>query len=62
MVRDLDKWVEAGRFASRSEAVKTIVALYNERERVRTFYEMLSNRSREAKENPADLLPLEEVS
>jgi len=62
MVRDLDKWVEAGRFASRSEAVKTIVALYNERERVRTFYEMLSNRSREAKENPDDLLPLEEVS
>jgi Arc/MetJ-type ribon-helix-helix transcriptional regulator len=62
MVRDLDKWVEAGRFASRSEAVKTIVALYNERERVRTFYEMLSNRSREAKENPGDLLPLEEVS
>jgi Arc/MetJ-type ribon-helix-helix transcriptional regulator len=62
MVRDIDKWVETGRFASRSEAVKTIVALYNERERVRTFYEMLSNRSKEAKENPEDLLPLEEVS
>jgi Arc/MetJ-type ribon-helix-helix transcriptional regulator len=62
MARDIDRWVETGRFASRSEAVKTIVALYSERERVRTFYEMLSNRSREAKENPEDLLPLEEVS
>ncbi len=62
MVREIDKWVEEGRFASRSEAVKTIVALYNEREHVRTFYKMLSNRSREAKENPDDLLPLEEIS
>ncbi len=62
MVREIDKWVEEGRFASRSEAVKTIVALYNERERVRSFYDMLSNRSRQAKESPDDLLPLEEVS
>ncbi len=62
MVKEIDKWVEEGRFASRSEAVKTIVALYNERERTRTFYQMLSNRSREAKTSPADLLPLEEVS
>ncbi len=62
MVREIDKWVEAGRFASRSEAVKTIVALYNERERTRTFYQMLSNRSREARRNPANLLPLKEVS
>jgi len=61
MLKEIDGWVEEGRFANRSEAVKTIVALYNERERTRTFYEMLSTRSREAKENPEELLPLEEL-
>jgi Arc/MetJ-type ribon-helix-helix transcriptional regulator len=62
MVKDLDRWVQEGRVANRSEAVKTIVALYNERERVRNFYQILANRSREAKENPDDLLPLEGLS
>ncbi len=62
MVKEIDKWVKEGRFASRSEAVKTIVALYNERERARTFYQILSNRSKEVKNSPADLLALEEVS
>jgi len=33
-VKDIDKWVAEGKFASRSEAVKTIVALYQERPRV----------------------------
>ena len=58
---DIDKWVEEGRIASRSEAVKTIVALYNERERTRKFYELLSNKSKESRERPEDLLPLDEV-
>jgi Arc/MetJ-type ribon-helix-helix transcriptional regulator len=62
LVRDIDKWVEEGRFSSRSEAIKTIVAMYNERELTRKFYEMLSNRSIEAKESPDDLLPLNETS
>jgi len=44
MVKGLDRWVEEGRFANRSEAVKTIVALYNERERVRDFYEARMSR------------------
>jgi Arc/MetJ-type ribon-helix-helix transcriptional regulator len=59
MLKEIDGWVKEGRFANRSEAVKTIVALYNERERTRAFYEMLSTRSQEARENPEDLLPLE---
>ena len=61
MVKDIDRWVREGRFANRSEAVKTIVALYDERERTRAFYQMLSSRSGEAKENPESLLPLEEL-
>ena len=56
MLKEIDGWVAEGRFANRSEAVKTIVALYNERERARTFYEMLSSRSREATEHPEDLV------
>ncbi|MBI2648470.1 MAG: ribbon-helix-helix protein, CopG family [Thaumarchaeota archaeon] len=59
MVREIDKWVADGRFASRSEAIKTIVALYNERERTRGFYQMLSTRSVEAKRRPDRLVPLE---
>ena len=47
-VKEIDRWVEEGRFASRSEAIKTIVVLYRERERTRDFYGMLQKRSEEA--------------
>lgn len=61
-VKEIDKWVAEGRFASRSDAVKTIVALYQERERTRHFYKMLVERSKEAKEKPEILIPLEETT
>jgi Arc/MetJ-type ribon-helix-helix transcriptional regulator len=61
-VQEIDKWVAEGRFASRSEAIKTIVAMHQERERTREFYKLLLERSREAKEKPEILLSLEEVS
>ena len=57
----IDKWVAEGKFASRSEAVKTIIALYQERECTRHFYEMLQKRSKEAEEKPQILVPLDEV-
>lgn len=62
MVKEIDKWVTEGRFTSRSEAIKTIVALYEERERTRKFYQILLKRSEEAREKPGMLLPLEEAS
>ena len=62
LVEEIDKWVSEGRFSSRSEAVKTIVALYNERERTRKFYQTLTERSDEARKHPEILLPLEEAS
>ena len=62
LVKEIDKWVEEGRFSSRSEAIRTIVALYEEREKTRSFYEMLKLREREAEENPEILLTLEEIS
>ena len=60
-VREIDKWIAEGRFASRSDAIKTIVALHQERERTREFYKLLLERSRDAKEKQEILLSLEEV-
>jgi len=61
LVEEIDRWVAEGRFKSRSDAIKTIVALYTERERIREFYRMLVNRSREAEENPEILIPLDDA-
>jgi len=61
-VQQIDKWIAEGRFARRSEAIKTIVAMHQERERTREFYKRLLERSREAKAKPESLLSLEEVS
>ncbi len=60
-VKEIDKWVEAGRFSSRSDAIKTIVSFYEDREKTRKFYKMLNKRSREAKNNPEELVPLSEL-
>jgi Arc/MetJ-type ribon-helix-helix transcriptional regulator len=61
LVQELDKWIAEGRFSSRSEAVKTIVTLYKERERTRRFYEMLSKESDGARKHPESLIPLKDV-
>ena len=61
LVREIDRWVAEGRFKSRSDAIKTIVAMYEERERTREFYKMLIERSKEAREKPEILVPLEEI-
>ena len=60
LVEKIDKWVQEGRFTSRSDAIRTIVALYEEREKTREFYEMLQRREREVEEDPEILVPLEE--
>ena len=61
VVKDIDRWVSNGRFKSRSDAIKTIVALYEEREKTREFYQMLVERSKEVREKPEILVPLEEI-
>ena len=61
LIEEIDRWISEGRFKSRSEAIKTIIAIYHERERTREFYRMLVERSEEAKEKPEILIPLEEV-
>lgn len=61
LVEDLDRWIAEGRFSSRSEAVKTIIALYTERERTRKFYDLLQRESEEARKHPESLIPLKDV-
>jgi len=61
MLEEIDKWVVEGRFKSRSDAIKTILSLYQEREKTREFYKMLLKRSEEAKRHPEALIPLEEL-
>lgn len=61
LVQEIDGWIAEGRFSSRSEAVKTIVALYKERERTRKFYEMLAKESEESRKHPESLVPLKDV-
>ncbi len=52
MVEDIDKWIDEGRFSSRSEAIKMIIARFQEIEKTRAFYNMLMERSSEAEEKP----------
>jgi Arc/MetJ-type ribon-helix-helix transcriptional regulator len=58
---EIDHWGAKGKFKNRSDAIKTIISLYEEREKTREFYKMLLKRSQEAKEHPEDLVPLEEA-
>ncbi len=62
LVKEIDRWVSEGKFSSRSEAVKTIIALYNEKEQTRKFYRTLLKRSVDAKQHPELLVPLDEIS
>jgi len=59
MVEMMDTWIGEGKFTSRSDVFRTILTQYEERERTRKFYEMLRERSQEAKDRPVDLIPLE---
>jgi len=61
MIVEIDSWVAEGRFKSRSDAIKTIISLYDEREKTRKFYELLNKRSEEAKRHPEKLVPIEEA-
>ena len=60
IIEELDQWVKEGKFKSRSDAIKTIISLYEEREKTRSFLTMLKIRSEETEKHPETLIPLEE--
>jgi Arc/MetJ-type ribon-helix-helix transcriptional regulator len=59
LIEEIDQWVKLGRFRSRSDAIKSMVEIYNEREKTREFIKMLDQRSREARDSPDKLILLE---
>ncbi|MFP3985429.1 MAG: ribbon-helix-helix domain-containing protein [Candidatus Bathyarchaeia archaeon] len=61
MLEEIDKWVAEGRFKSRSDAIKTILSIYEEREKTRQFFKMLVKRSEEAMKHPETLVSLEDL-
>jgi Arc/MetJ-type ribon-helix-helix transcriptional regulator len=60
-LEQIDCWVAEGKFKSRSDAIKTIISLFEEREKTREFFNMLQKRSKQAEEHPETLVPLEDV-
>lgn len=60
-IEQIDCWVAEGKFKSRSDAIKTIISLFEERENTRKFYDLLHTRSEDAKKHPEKLVPLEEA-
>jgi Arc/MetJ-type ribon-helix-helix transcriptional regulator len=61
MLGEIDRWVSEGKFKNRSDAIKTIISFYEERERTREFLKMLVKRSEEARRHPESLVSLEEL-
>ena len=62
LLEEIDAWVAEGRFKSRSDAIKTIVSFYEEREKTRAFLQMLNDRREEAEKKPEELVPLDDVA
>jgi Arc/MetJ-type ribon-helix-helix transcriptional regulator len=60
-IEEIDKWVAEGRFKNRSDAIKSIITFYEEREKTCKFFNMLLKRSEEARQHPESLLPIEEL-
>ena len=60
ILEGIDKWVKEGRFKSRSDAIKTMISLYEEREKTREFFKMLMKRSEEVRGHPEIFVPSEE--
>jgi Arc/MetJ-type ribon-helix-helix transcriptional regulator len=59
LLNAVDTWIKEGKFKSRSDAIRIVLSQYEEREKTREFYKMLRKRSKEAKEHPEKLIPLE---
>jgi len=61
VLEEIDRWVAEGRFKSRSDAIKTMISFYHEREKTREFFRMLMERSEDGKKHPEVLISLEEL-
>ena len=62
LLDEIDAWIAEGRFKSRSDAIKTIVSFYEEREKTRAFLQMLNDRREDVEKKPEELVPLDDVA
>ena len=60
LIGQIDGWVNKKRFKSRSDAIREILTLYEEREKTRDFYSMIIEREKEVEEHPDILVPLDD--
>jgi metal-responsive CopG/Arc/MetJ family transcriptional regulator len=60
-LEEIDRWVAEGRFKNRSDAVGSIIAYYEEREKTCVFFNMLVKGSEEARQRPESLVCLEDL-
>ena len=60
-IAQIDNWVAQGKFKSRSDAIKSIITLYQERMKTVEFYNLLLKRREESKKHPEKNIPLEEA-
>lgn len=60
-VSEIDLMVKGGKFKSRSDAIKSMINAFEEREKTRQFYKMLVGRSNEAGEKKEKLIPFSEI-
>jgi Arc/MetJ-type ribon-helix-helix transcriptional regulator len=60
-LQEIDNWVAEGRFKNRSDAIKSIINYYQEREKTSDFFNLLMKRSEEAKQHTESLIPIEEL-
>jgi Arc/MetJ-type ribon-helix-helix transcriptional regulator len=60
-LEEIDNWVAEGRFKNRSDAIKSIINYYQEREKTCDFFNLLLKRSEDAKHHPESLIPIEEL-
>ena len=60
VTRQIDRWVVERGYKSRSDAIRAIIAFYEEWEETRKFFGMLASRSDEARKRPEMLIQFEE--
>ncbi len=61
MLEEIDQWVAEGRFKSRSDAIKAMIAFYEEREKTHVVSKTLIARIEEARKHPESLIRVEEL-
>jgi Arc/MetJ-type ribon-helix-helix transcriptional regulator len=60
-VEKIDKMVDQGVFKNRSDAIKSMIEYYQEREKTMNFLKMIVDRSKEAGEKPEILISIDDV-